>query len=298
VGSGSLHQTPVPNAVRRELRHVSRKPTHDLRTNSCSQCDGQVPCGRCSTTSVECVYEVPVRQSKEHMRAEIDQLRAQQRNNDRLLAALVSERSDQILDQLRNGEPLESIMEKLDKSDSHPAVLSDAPGDRDGPVTPTSIQTTEGTAWNQFSGSERQFGITADYDKIETTKITPTPGQQEDTTRSPGFKGPTEIMGEPAARDQRRKEEREAGEQLEGTRTGEQAMALGEEKRRDKSQPGHEQRAPDRTESTGNDPVSPELIARITRITEKVEIERRLPIRTWLRASSFVNIMHSQSSNF
>jgi Fungal specific transcription factor domain len=118
VDSGSLHQTPVPNAVRREPRHVSREPIHDLRTNSCSQCDGHVPCGRCSTTSVECIYEVPVRQSKEHMRTEIEQLRAQQRNNDRLLAALVSDRSDQILDQLRSGEPLESITEKLDESDS------------------------------------------------------------------------------------------------------------------------------------------------------------------------------------
>jgi hypothetical protein len=124
VDSGSLHQTPVPNAVRREPRHVSREPIHDLRTNSGSQCDGKVPCGRCSTTSVECVYEVPVRQSKEHMRLEIEQLRAQQRNNERLLAALVSDRSDQILDQLRNlnGEPLESITEKLDESDSQSAV--------------------------------------------------------------------------------------------------------------------------------------------------------------------------------
>jgi hypothetical protein len=72
-------------------------------------------------------------------------------------------------------------------------------------------------------------------------------------------------------------------------------MALGEEKWRDNSQSGHEQHAPDRMESAGNDPVLPELIARIT---EKVKRERRLPIRTCLRASPFVNIMPSQSSNF
>jgi hypothetical protein len=157
--------------------------------------------------------------------------------------------------------------------------IPDAPAGDDDPTKRSSMQTTEGTAWNQFSENEQQFGITEDYDKkIETTKITPTPGQQEDTG-SPGFKGPTEIMRERAHRDQRQKEEREAGEQLERTRTREQAMALEEEKRRDKSQSGHEQRALDCMESIGNDPVSQELIARIT---EKVKRERRLPIRTWL----------------
>jgi hypothetical protein len=170
---------------------------------------------------------VPIRQSKQYLLTEIEQLQAIQRNIEHFLAALLSDRSDHILGQLRNGEPLKGIMEKLDESDSHPAVLPDTPGDQDGPATPTSMQTTEGTAWNQFSGNERQFGITADYDKkIETTKVTPTPGQQEDTTRSPGFKGPTEIMGERAAGDQRRKEEREAGEQLERTRTGEQSDGI------------------------------------------------------------------------
>jgi hypothetical protein len=49
------------------------------------------------------------------MRAEIEQLRAQQRQSERILAALVSaDTSERILDQLRNGETLENITHKLD----------------------------------------------------------------------------------------------------------------------------------------------------------------------------------------
>jgi Fungal specific transcription factor domain len=53
------------------------------------------------------------------MRSEIEQLRIQQRQSERVLAALVSaDRSDQVLDQLRSGETLESITHKLDHSTS------------------------------------------------------------------------------------------------------------------------------------------------------------------------------------
>lgn len=85
-----------------------------------AKCDGNNPCGRCtSQKGTECVYEVPVRQSKEHMRSEIEQLRIQQRQSERVLAALVSnDRSEQVLDQLRNGETLDTITHKLDHSTS------------------------------------------------------------------------------------------------------------------------------------------------------------------------------------
>jgi Fungal specific transcription factor domain len=53
------------------------------------------------------------------MRSEIEQLRSQQRQSERVLAALVSnDRSEQVLDQLRQGETLESISHKLDHSTS------------------------------------------------------------------------------------------------------------------------------------------------------------------------------------
>src|SRR5512142_324310 len=76
-----------------------------------TQCDGGKPCSRCrAQKDIECVYEVPVRQSKEHLRTEIEQLRRHQRSSDSVFAALVrGELWDEILQRLRAGEPVESI---------------------------------------------------------------------------------------------------------------------------------------------------------------------------------------------
>ena len=50
------------------------------------------------------------------MRTEIEQLRTAQRQNERVLAALVSnERSEHIMEQLRSGETIETVSEALDK---------------------------------------------------------------------------------------------------------------------------------------------------------------------------------------
>ena len=60
------------------------------------------------------MYEVPVRQSKENLRAEIEQLRRQQRSNDSVLAALVQPQLyEEVLHRLRNGQSPESISEWL-----------------------------------------------------------------------------------------------------------------------------------------------------------------------------------------
>ncbi|TAQ84972.1 hypothetical protein B7494_g6707 [Chlorociboria aeruginascens] len=93
--------------------------------NACTECrkkrcDGQNPCGRCvSQKVVECIYEIPVRQSKEHMRAAIEQMKAHQQATDAVISALIStDQTNQVLDQLRRGESLETISEKL-KASSH-----------------------------------------------------------------------------------------------------------------------------------------------------------------------------------
>ncbi|KAH9211147.1 fungal-specific transcription factor domain-containing protein [Leptodontidium sp. 2 PMI_412] len=92
-----------------------------------AKCDGQTPCGRCTAQNIDCHYELPVRQSKEQMRSEIDTLRTQQRHNDRVLAALASgDASDNILDQLRRGETLETIVAKLDGSQSSTSASNTA----------------------------------------------------------------------------------------------------------------------------------------------------------------------------
>lgn len=68
------------------------------------------------------MYEVPVRQSKEEMRTEIERLKSQQTLNERVLAALVSpDEADHVLDQLRSGETLESITERLHTGKSTPS---------------------------------------------------------------------------------------------------------------------------------------------------------------------------------
>ncbi|KAF9872171.1 hypothetical protein CkaCkLH20_10263 [Colletotrichum karsti] len=80
-----------------------------------AKCDGHKPCGRCKAQKdVECVYEIPVRQSKEHLRTEIEQLRQRQRSSDQVIAALVrSDMWEDVLQRLRNGQSLESVSEWL-----------------------------------------------------------------------------------------------------------------------------------------------------------------------------------------
>ncbi|TVY91936.1 Nitrogen assimilation transcription factor [Lachnellula willkommii] len=104
----------TPREESRFLQHIA---------NTALQCDGQAPCGRCvSQKGATCVYEVPVRQSKEHMRSEIEQLREQQKQTGRVLTALVSNNeSENILKQLRDGASLEDVAEQLERSSSIPS---------------------------------------------------------------------------------------------------------------------------------------------------------------------------------
>ncbi|KAF4981649.1 hypothetical protein FZEAL_2589 [Fusarium zealandicum] len=80
-----------------------------------AKCDGQRPCGRCKVQKdIECVYEVPVRQSKENLRTEIESLRYRQRSSDQVFAALVRpELWEDVLTRLRGGQSVEDISEWL-----------------------------------------------------------------------------------------------------------------------------------------------------------------------------------------
>lgn len=99
----SVHPTPLPPSV---ANSPSFAPP---------QCDGQIPCGRCKgQKDVECVYEVPVRQSKENLRSEIETLRRQQRSHDSVLNALArSEQWEEVLRRLRAGHSAEQVSEWL-----------------------------------------------------------------------------------------------------------------------------------------------------------------------------------------
>ncbi|CAG8977768.1 hypothetical protein HYALB_00011153 [Hymenoscyphus albidus] len=113
----------TPNACK-ECRKKRAKACHNYHFS----CDGQVPCGRCTTQrGVECVYEIPVRQSKEHMRSEIEQLKTKQRQSERVLSALVQDdQPAQIIERLRRGETLESISQQLEGQSSASTSMSPA----------------------------------------------------------------------------------------------------------------------------------------------------------------------------
>ncbi|KAM3540279.1 hypothetical protein ARSEF1564_006798 [Beauveria bassiana] len=79
-----------------------------------AKCDGSNPCGRCKAQKVECVYEMPVRQSKENLRTEIEQLRHRQRSSNQVFSALVrSNLWEDVLGRLRNGQSVDSISDWL-----------------------------------------------------------------------------------------------------------------------------------------------------------------------------------------
>ncbi|KAF4987847.1 hypothetical protein FGRMN_10124 [Fusarium graminum] len=86
-----------------------------------AKCDGKKPCGRCrAQKDVECVYEIPVRQSKENLRTEIETLRQKQRSNEQVFAALVRpELWEEVLTRIRGGQSVDSISEWL-ANVSHP----------------------------------------------------------------------------------------------------------------------------------------------------------------------------------
>ena len=113
--SDLLRQMLVWNAERGRLRYGDLLNSDNTDRSRYLQCDGETPCGRCVSQNVtECSYDVPVRQSKEEMRSEIQRLREDQKRTKRILDALSSDNSVDILDRLRNGESLESISRTME----------------------------------------------------------------------------------------------------------------------------------------------------------------------------------------
>ncbi|KAE9374026.1 hypothetical protein N431DRAFT_371392 [Stipitochalara longipes BDJ] len=82
-----------------------------------AKCDGEQPCTRCiSQNFSQCSYDVPMKQSKDDMRSEIKRLREDQQHSKRILEALASSNSTDILDRLRSGESVENISRSLETS--------------------------------------------------------------------------------------------------------------------------------------------------------------------------------------
>ncbi|KAK8068622.1 nitrogen assimilation transcription factor nirA [Apiospora saccharicola] len=118
TSTSEKHPAPSSNDAankrRRGLGVVTPNACTECRKKR-AKCDGQRPCGRCrAQKDVDCVYEIPVRQSKENLRSEIDQLRRQQRQHDSVFSALVRpELWEEVLTRMRGGQSVESISEWL-----------------------------------------------------------------------------------------------------------------------------------------------------------------------------------------
>ncbi|KAH8812462.1 fungal-specific transcription factor domain-containing protein [Xylogone sp. PMI_703] len=100
---------------RRKGRDVVTQNACDECKRRKARCDGQNPCARCaSRDNLTCHYTLSVRASKDALRAEIESLQNQQSHSDQILHALASGlQSDSILQQLRDGETLEKIAQRL-----------------------------------------------------------------------------------------------------------------------------------------------------------------------------------------
>ncbi|KAI0111173.1 fungal-specific transcription factor domain-containing protein [Nemania sp. FL0031] len=149
------HDAPSTSAAAGPAAALASKRRRGLGVvtpNACTECrkkrakcDGQKPCGRCkSQKDVECIYEVPVRQSKENLRHEIEDLRKQQRQSDSVFSALVRpELWEEVLQRLRGGQPIEAISEWL--SGATPSGYAQPAELRPGVALPPPISSYGGT---------------------------------------------------------------------------------------------------------------------------------------------------------
>ncbi|RYP10836.1 hypothetical protein DL764_000388 [Monosporascus ibericus] len=142
VGAGQKHEAPqLPggsasgstDTAASQQQSKRRRGLGVVTPNACTECrkkrakcDGQKPCSRCkSQKDVQCIYEVPVRQSKENLRHEIESLRQQKRQSDSVLEALCRpELWGEVLNKLQNKQSIESISEWLANNPPTPAAVA------------------------------------------------------------------------------------------------------------------------------------------------------------------------------
>ncbi|RYP63216.1 hypothetical protein DL769_007023 [Monosporascus sp. CRB-8-3] len=142
AGAGQKHEAPQPpgrsasgstDPAASQQQSKRRRGLGVVTPNACTECrkkrakcDGQKPCSRCkSQKDVQCIYEVPVRQSKENLRHEIESLRQQKRQRDSVLEALCRpELWGEVLNKLQNKQSIESISEWLANNPPTPAAVA------------------------------------------------------------------------------------------------------------------------------------------------------------------------------
>ncbi|KAF9767199.1 hypothetical protein IL306_000271 [Fusarium sp. DS 682] len=107
--TSSTASGPATTDVARTQNSKRRRGLGVVTPNACTECRKKR-----AKKDMECVYEIPVRQSKENLRTELETLRQKQRSSDQVLGALVrSDLWEEVLTRLRSGQPIETISEWL-----------------------------------------------------------------------------------------------------------------------------------------------------------------------------------------
>jgi DNA-binding transcriptional MerR regulator len=110
---------------------------------------------------IECVYEVSIRQSKGHMRSQIEELRAYQQQSERL---------SQIISRLRIGESLKNVSDNLKKPSQAPREnITTYPGLSDHQAIDAAIRPARGIMTSQFTNLrlEEAQGLTSAIQQAE-----------------------------------------------------------------------------------------------------------------------------------
>lgn len=112
-----------------------------------SKCDGQKPCRRCITYGAQCDYVIPVRQSKKQLRNELVQLRLKEKQQDRLITALLSkDYSESQLEKLRNGVAVTKASENSENLILDPEILRDDSQRCQTDIVPNKLSVGENTS--------------------------------------------------------------------------------------------------------------------------------------------------------
>lgn len=175
TGNTPQSQMSAPVSAGHPSSSKRRRGPGVVTANACNECrkkrakcDGLNPCGRCkSLRDVKCVYEIPVRQSKENLRHEIETLRQRQRSSDVVFEALQRlDLGDEVLQRLREGQSVEVISESLNET----WASSDAPipGDREGPLSSESVPTTpwKRSPWQGSSQSQTESNRSSSHPEV------------------------------------------------------------------------------------------------------------------------------------
>jgi len=107
-------------------------PRQHLTPNAClvcrkkrTKCDGQLPCRRCRSRGEECSYEDKKWRTKDHLRSEIERLRAEQQQGHAIIQALANNDPSKweiVLDRMRSEDSPEAIAQWIHATSSLPST--------------------------------------------------------------------------------------------------------------------------------------------------------------------------------